>query len=849
MTRTDTPPIRRNPLLPVLELFSSVRFGIVLMSVLFVYCSIGSAGIIYPVSWNILDGDHWRHEFVRTWRAFELSEFEWFHTWFFNGLIALIAANILVTTVRKIPLTVLSAGVWCIHGGIIILCIGSVIYFGAKFEGDTPVIRRAVSISFPDRPPVTIPAMPGARAEVRTERGSYAFQVAQVQPDWPIISEPDKGKTAYAVTVAVRSPQMPNQFMRQMLAGFPQYTEDIIPGKGRAVKQPEFGRAIIDDSFTMSLEPMAQDRFWLAGTVALCARDAGTRAWVERPIRGMPKYNDYVRSPDDVTAGEERTPVAPLSIDVPPAGAPNDPLAGATVRVTGFLRYADPREAVTGGGPRFDPYAHLELTTGEGKSAEARLLASDPARNTAFNGEVVLRAAESIEQAEAAGRPTPNRLVLRVPRISDEFPGGEVTAEFTRAEVRRRLQSPPPPEIAGDTPSIMRAGAPWTPIPGSPFSFRVRDVVERLQLSDNSTVALAIVEFRSPERSFQRWVFEDPSRNRDMSISTEAKPSDPHDVRDPDPRIVTEYEANPSPTLMLVAAKGSPNLIGFVDEGTGEVNRFEVAPGGTAAVRDGLTMRLAEFIPDAVRSLKPHIVPRRMRDKDIDIAQLASLFQVEITEAEGGRARRVWLPFHAYSVEDPALADVNMGRYAPTTIELSNGRIVELMMSRESRPLPAPVVLDDFILTSQVGGYTGSVSSIRDWTSVVRFGAGAASTEPMTVSSNNPAEHAGCWFFQKTWDPQGLRFTGLGVGNREGVYIQLAGCTIAVGGMLYAFYVKPIIRRRRIQMVHAQVAARRQAADPERPGETPPASVNGEARAAASAPRFERVPAETEHES
>ncbi len=57
--------------------------------------------------------------------------------------------------------------------------------------------------------------------------------------------------------------------------------------------------------------------------------------------------------------------------------------------------------------------------------------------------------------------------------------------------------------------------------------------------------------------------------------------------------------------------------------------------------------------------------------------------------------------------------------------------------------------------------------------------------------------------FQSTWDPPaaggyaGMNFTGVGVGNRNGVHIQLLGVCIAVAGMLFAFYVKPIILRRR----------------------------------------------------
>ena len=42
-----------------------------------------------------------------------------------------------------------------------------------------------------------------------------------------------------------------------------------------------------------------------------------------------------------------------------------------------------------------------------------------------------------------------------------------------------------------------------------------------------------------------------------------------------------------------------------------------------------------------------------------------------------------------------------------------------------------------------------------------------------------------------------MNYTGLGIGNRNGVYIQLAGCCLMVTGMIFAFYVKPVIKRRR----------------------------------------------------
>jgi hypothetical protein len=66
----------------------------------------------------------------------------------------------------------------------------------------------------------------------------------------------------------------------------------------------------------------------------------------------------------------------------------------------------------------------------------------------------------------------------------------------------------------------------------------------------------------------------------------------------------------------------------------------------------------------------------------------------------------------------------------------------------------------------------------------------------------------------------------LGVGNRHGVWIQLAGCVVACIGMAYAFYVKPVIKRRQRESVLAEIER---------------------ARAEGRAPRFPRHLSESVH--
>ena len=52
----------------------------------------------------------------------------------------------------------------------------------------------------------------------------------------------------------------------------------------------------------------------------------------------------------------------------------------------------------------------------------------------------------------------------------------------------------------------------------------------------------------------------------------------------------------------------------------------------------------------------------------------------------------------------------------------------------------------------------------------------------------------------------GMNFTGLGIGNRHGVYVQLLGCCVSVAGMIFAFYVKPVLKRRREMESRSKIA-------------------------------------------
>ena len=415
------------PLRVLLDLFSSVKMGITLLAILFVYMAVGSAGLLYPIHPNLLHPDAWVHAQIRQWRPFEMTEFEWFHWWPFDVLVILICANIAVTTVRRIPFRPVNYGVWMIHTGILILSVGSFIYFGTKVEGDTPVLRRLVVASLadgvasgefvetavlsngaapsPGSGRSVFSAVPSNRATLATPRGTYGLEVVDVDPEWELLSGEDQGERAYSVSVMVESPTG-ERFIRQVIAQHPEYTEDLVftqdpeqPMK-RSVKID--GNPIVDDSLRLELAYQSQEWFYLKHDIAknwaLYVRRPGEREWTERPIDGLPLYNDYIADRSWVfqSEGAAAMPIDPIDLEVP-AVSETDPTPSTTFEVSGYLRYALERSRILAGGPQdpFNPTAFLSITSDRGERSEYRLQALDPEGRRADGGLLAFRSVDS----------------------------------------------------------------------------------------------------------------------------------------------------------------------------------------------------------------------------------------------------------------------------------------------------------------------------------------------------------------------------------------------------------------------------------------------------------------------
>lgn len=311
------------------DVVGSVPVGVGLMALLLIYAWIGSAGLAPLVEW-----------FPR--QSLEMTELQWFNWWPFQLLMAAMSLSLVLVTWRRIRFSLPNLGVFLIHGGVLVLTLGCAIYFARKQEGDVAVYRQSIALSAGQQASVLWP-QPGARAFVYGEGRFYDVRVVSTQADYELLTGTDRGRKAFVTQIAVQpyydgKPGPP--FVRQLIEGFPQYTEDVLPGQGRAIKA--LGRAIVDDAFSATLQPFAADRFYLRDSAAIAVRVAGTETWDERELHGLPRYREWLADPAAVSAPEAE-PIRPRPLALIPVSDPSDsshPPLELELRVTGFLPHA-----------------------------------------------------------------------------------------------------------------------------------------------------------------------------------------------------------------------------------------------------------------------------------------------------------------------------------------------------------------------------------------------------------------------------------------------------------------------------------------------------------------------------
>ena len=204
-------------------------------------------------------------------------------------------------------------------------------------------------------------------------------------------------------------------------------------------------------------------------------------------------------------------------------------------------------------------------------------------------------------------------------------------------------------------------------------------------------------------------------------------------------------------------------------------------------------------------------VPPEQRDRQAGEAGTNQILAVRVRR--GDWSQIVNVPFSQWPDQMAwRPANVNVpGLAEPLRFQLGNTR----------RQIPGRVTLDAFELVPYAGDFTAD-SAMRDFKSLLTVDPRGGEPMPATVSLNRPhyldvpvaGPLAAIWpgeswlLFQSQWDPENQAFTVLGVGNRPGVMTMVVGCVMIVGGLLFAFYVKPMILNRRKAKALAAASAR-----------------------------------------
>ena len=208
--------------------------------------------------------------------------------------------------------------------------------------------------------------------------------------------------------------------------------------------------------------------------------------------------------------------------------------------------------------------------------------------------------------------------------------------------------------------------------------------------------------------------------------------------------------------------------------------------GVDAYTRDGrrLTEAEAKALDPAQLFLVPRVEPLEMRRPGLGRRPSAIRLKLTGRGPQAGWSASFWCPFSPYPHIDAV----------PITVRPAGGtQAWQITYSRFERDLHATLAGRSLSVTFFPGR-----ESVESWRSdfIVQESSTDA-PQPAAVYTNHTCSVAGLTLFQSGAAGDHWSWTVLGVGNRHGIWPMTLGCVLVVLGTLYAFYVKPILLRRR----------------------------------------------------
>jgi hypothetical protein len=631
---------------------NNVVFGIALMVLIATYIAVGS-GVAS----------------VREY--FEMTELEFFDAWPLKILMLLLCLNLATVTLTRIPLTPPRYGVWCIHSGIIILILGTSLYYHLKVEGKTLIPVSHVVNLFYDS----------------SERALYA----------------------------------------------------------RVLKGEMYG---------------------------------------VHPMPSLPRFGTYDGENDphrlqreDLTAIDRFSPIG-LQSDMPGDLASWLGLSKpVTLDLVGFYSYADVVEDV------LDDPASKEVGVELAPQDKPRIMlrATDPSASHQFFGPSELEYRQvsdgSLDEIKAS--------VDRLFSLSTQLPNAP--AETIAAGIGK------PVDVAGGTYTVtVDSYNPAFPM------FGTHEMVQALTLHIVPKVGKGFWRMILAGRELQTDFKMDPATTPPMVKGNRQK--EPIDKN-----LVIGFHVSDPAALMPMASDDKHILLSSGEHKLLDIHTSFSAPPTISDLSKGGTIQLSldgQQIPTDV-GLRTHFrvetrvvpVPKEKQNKDQGESGAKQVVVVRVKC--GDWSQDVAAPCDLYAAPDPMVLEP-MIPWSMGVVQIPGASAaLQLQLGYTCRPMPVALKLQKFELIPYDGGFVGGSGLFRDFRSTLEMTDPDGRTETAVASLNDPIYYNhGAWiFFQAGYDPDGQSST-IGVGNRPGVLIMLFGCVMIVGGLLYAFYVKPIVIRR-----------------------------------------------------
>lgn len=586
-----------------------------------------------------------------------------------------------------------------------------------------------------------------------------------------------------------------------------------------------------------------QQAFYDNTRVALFV-NPGRMGWEQRPLQGVPRYNDYNL---DVSDGELASVVSrwrPAStdsgrtLDIAAPAPPNSLVPpDVSFRVVGYAAYAEPMvdyRRVEPGHPNAGPlrfvYLYSDRPDDDGSINPDPVFAFTfppltPADrhtgNEALSIEYTLGPKGGMPEqrwrdlSEPLPEGTQHALVIEVP-AKDGRPAHRSVHPVQRGSAF----------AVGDT--GFRVGVKeLSPTPTFPIiTPGYRD----------ATSSVAVVVVTPPEgEPYERFIYHRyPELNQDIlpTLNEQGRPT----RRDADPsirislveadRVYAYIDEHEGVTRAIIRTPREVRVLDNIPQG----ERFEMVP--------LIYLRVGERWDHAVRIERPRPVPASRQDKQFIGTHDKAMLAVEVSATVHNKPYReiVWLPFTRY---------LTVMNNLERTLTLPDGRTLSLAFGRMQRPLPGfELRLIDFQMIAY--DHRGAP---RDYQSIIRVSprGGNFHTYTHVTRLNAPLQAPFHWddeqpwylnlpkrlaagmnpyqfkFSQAGWDQSGwartqalvdagqlkramASFTILGVGNNPGIHLIALGGVMMGVGIPWAFYLKPWLVKREKRRIQEQLA-------------------------------------------